>query len=155
VSAAPAKRPFGPNGRRRCRPTRLPGCCAKAPPRAVGDSRPSRPGLTHRKSDTLARCDSRIALTFRSMRSSGLEPPRALQPTRPSTGYAGRRCVLGRPDRPFGALFWTYWTHLAAWMFSKCSHVPAAEDRAAAGAGSPSKPLRFCSDGIAGGIRRP
>ncbi|HEV7942429.1 MAG TPA: recombinase family protein [Solirubrobacteraceae bacterium] len=87
------------------------------------------------------------------VRSSGLEPPRAVKPTRPSTGFGGCRWVRGHPDRPFWAAFWTYRTHLARWMFSKCSHVPAPEDRTAASAGSPSKPLRFCSDGIAGGIR--
>jgi hypothetical protein len=43
--------------------------------------------------------------------------------TRPLTGFAGRGWVQGRPDRPSGALFWADWTHLARWMFSKCSHA--------------------------------
>jgi site-specific DNA recombinase len=56
------------------------------------------------------------------VRSSGLEPPRAVKPTRPSTGFAGRRCIRGRPDRPICSVLWIHWTGLEGWMFSKCSH---------------------------------
>ena len=45
-----------------------------------------------------------------SVRPRGLEPPRTVRSTRPSTGYGGCGCVRGRPDRPFRAGFWTYWT---------------------------------------------
>jgi hypothetical protein len=46
-----------------------------------------------------------------SMRPSGLEPPRTKRSTRPSTLYARRRWVRGRPDRPFCAVSGTHGTH--------------------------------------------
>jgi hypothetical protein len=58
-----------------------------------------------------------------TMRPRGLEPPRTIQSTRPSTAYARRRPFQRRPARPFCAVWWTRWTDLAWWMFSKCSHA--------------------------------
>src|SRR6185312_10016402 len=42
------------------------------------------------------------------MRSSGLEPPRTIRSTRPSTLSTGERYVRPRPDRPFCADSGTY-----------------------------------------------
>ena len=57
------------------------------------------------------------------MRPRGLEPPRTIQSTRPSTRYGRRRLVQGRPDRPFWADCRTHLTHPERWMFSGCSHA--------------------------------
>jgi DNA invertase Pin-like site-specific DNA recombinase len=53
------------------------------------------------------------------VRPSGLEPPRGKFPTRPSTRYARCRWVRQHPDRPFGAVFWTHWTHRTMWMLPR------------------------------------
>jgi site-specific DNA recombinase len=50
---------------------------------------------------------------------SGLEPPRTVKSTSPSTGSRGYRWVQGRPDRRICEVFWTHRTDLNERMFSK------------------------------------
>jgi hypothetical protein len=56
------------------------------------------------------------------MRSSGLEPPRAVKPTRPSTSYSRARCSRERPNRPSSALSRTRRTHMEARVLPRCCH---------------------------------
>jgi hypothetical protein len=56
------------------------------------------------------------------MRPSGLEPPRAVKLTRPSTRRTARRWVQPVPNRPFCGLSRTRWTYRTIWMLSRCCH---------------------------------
>jgi hypothetical protein len=56
------------------------------------------------------------------MRPRGLEPPRTIQSTRPSTGCMGCRYVQRRPKRPTCAVSRTHWTGWTIWTLSKCCH---------------------------------
>ncbi len=57
------------------------------------------------------------------VRPSGLEPPRRTVSTRPSTSFRGRRCVRGRPDRPFCAGLRTHRRHRTNWLLSEMCHA--------------------------------
>jgi site-specific DNA recombinase len=57
------------------------------------------------------------------VRSSGLEPPRAVKPTRPSTSYKADRCVPRRPDRPNSALSRTHRTHMEERVLPQYCHA--------------------------------
>jgi site-specific DNA recombinase len=59
------------------------------------------------------------------VRPSGLEPPRAVKPTRPSTSYTTARYVRRRPGRPNSAGFRTHRTHLEQRLLPKCCHEGA------------------------------
>jgi hypothetical protein len=59
--------------------------------------------------------------TFR-MRSSGLEPPRAVKPTRPSTRYTGGSCVSDGPMRPFYGRIGTQRTLWTVRLLSNLCH---------------------------------
>jgi hypothetical protein len=79
-----------------------------------------------------------LCRTFR-MRSSGLEPPRAVKPTRPSTRYTGGSCVSDSPMRPFYGRIGTQRTFWTVRLLSNfCQH------RASARASSrPAAPTTF------------
>ena len=56
------------------------------------------------------------------VRPSGLEPPRTVKSTRPSTLDGRRRSVQRRPKRPFCEVSETRWTHWTVWTLPKCCH---------------------------------
>ncbi len=56
------------------------------------------------------------------VRSSGLEPPRTIRSTRPSTRFARGIWVRGRSDRPFCASSRTHRTGLEGWVLPRCCH---------------------------------
>jgi hypothetical protein len=58
------------------------------------------------------------------MRSSGLEPPRAVNPTRPSTSDTGARCVQEHPNRPNSTYPRTHRTHLDRRLLPQCCRAP-------------------------------
>src|ERR1019366_4331396 len=85
------------------------------------------------------------------MRPSGLEPPRTVKSTRPSTRSRGCRWVQGRPNRPICGGFWAHWTGLEEWMFSKM-FSRNGRGRVVGGAGGSSS-LWVCG-GFSEGIER-
>jgi hypothetical protein len=58
------------------------------------------------------------------VRPRGLEPPRTIQSTRPSTLNAACRCVERRPNRPKCEVPWTDWTGWRHWMLSRVLSRP-------------------------------
>jgi hypothetical protein len=76
-----------------------------------------------------ANCEARTVsdarpqgLQGKLMRSSGLEPPRAVKPTRPSTLYTGARWLQKRPNRPNNGVSRTHRTHLEERVLPRCCH---------------------------------
>jgi hypothetical protein len=66
---------------------------------------------------------SGVKLRGKLMRSSGLEPPRAVKPTRPSTSFSGSTCVCPRRDRPVSGVPQTRRTRRTMWLLSEICHA--------------------------------
>ncbi len=85
-----------------------------------------RSGYSSRGNHALARNQARRAAIKKAplcrafpVRPRGLEPPRAIQPTRPSTLDGPCRCFWPPLDRPNCEVPWTGWTHWTGWMLPR------------------------------------
>ncbi len=87
----------------------------------------------------------------------GLEPPRTIQSTRPSTRIARRRWVCWGPEVPTCALFWTRWTGWTGWMLPRCcaTTMVARPSRRTRHHGSHPDPSAASSDSLSRLLRRP
>jgi len=86
-------------------------------------SKPQRRVLAPTRGQALFRFGS---ISTDLVRSSGLEPPRAAKPTRPSTSYTRTRCLQERPNRPNSALSRTHRTHIEERVLPRCRHADGA-----------------------------
>jgi hypothetical protein len=86
-----------------------------APTRARNGSHGSRDGPTPNRRGGFS--------PMMMVRSSGLEPPRAVKPTRPSTPSMSVIYVRGHPDRPLCAVSWTHRTHMDGRLLPNCCHA--------------------------------
>jgi hypothetical protein len=64
------------------------------------------------------------------MRPRGLEPPRTIKSTRPSTLDEPRRCLQRRPNRPIWEVSSTEWTQWTGWMLPRVLSRKQSKQRA-------------------------